>query len=53
MKEEELKYIDFRGTRYTVPKETVTVDGTLEFKDTNADGNVTITITKEEEETNG
>lgn len=52
MKEEELQYIDFHGTRYIVPKETVTVDGKLEFKDTNNDGNVTITITKEEE-TNG
>lgn len=50
MKEEELRYIDFKGTRYVVPEKTVTVDGSLEFEDTGGDGNVTITLTKEEAE---
>lgn len=53
MKEEELRYIDLKGTRYVVPEKTVTVDGTLEFKDVGGNGNVTITLTKEEEAENG
>lgn len=47
MVEEELRYIDFGGKRYTVPEKAVTIDGSLNFEDNNSDGNVTITITEE------
>ena len=52
MVEKPLEYLDDvkKGIRYIVPKEAVTIDGKLEFKDEENDGNIVITI---EEENNG